>query len=50
MRAVSELAVAQGVLEAGGVPGQQRVEDGVGNLVAHLVRVALGDRLGREEE
>ena len=34
---------------AAGVLGQQVVEDGVADLVGHLVRVALGDRLGREQ-
>ena len=33
-----------------GVLFQQRVEDGVRNLVAHFVRMAFGDRLGSEQE
>ena len=33
-----------------GVVLQNRVQDGVRHLVGDLVRVALGDRLGREEE
>ena len=33
-----------------GVVGEHRVEDGVRDLVGDLVRVALGDRLGREGE
>ena len=33
-----------------GVFGQQRVEDGIRNLVAHFVRMAFGDRFGSEEE
>jgi hypothetical protein len=32
-----------------GVLGQHGVEDGVGDLVAHLVRVAHGDRLGGKQ-
>ncbi len=31
------------------VVGQDRVEDGVTDLVAHLVRVTLGHGLGREQ-
>ena len=31
------------------VVAQDRVQDGVRDLVAHLVRVAFGDRLGREQ-
>src|SRR5262249_7874021 len=34
----------------GRVTGQHRVEDAVGDLVGELVRLALGDRLGGEEE
>ena len=33
-----------------GVFGEQRVEDGVRNLVAHLVGMAFGDRFRSEEE
>ena len=32
-----------------GILADDRVEDGVRDLVAHLVRVAFGDRLGREQ-
>ena len=33
-----------------GIAGQDGVEDGVGDLVGHLVRMAFGHRLGGEEE
>jgi len=33
---------------AGGILPEQVVEDGVADLVGHLVRMTLGDRLGRE--
>ncbi len=33
-----------------GVFLEQRVEDGIRNLVAHFVRMAFGDRLGGEQE
>ena len=43
MVAVSQATRAFGIL------ADDRVQDGVGDLVAHLVGMALGDRLGGEQ-
>jgi hypothetical protein len=32
----------------GGILGDETIEDGVGDLIAHLVGMAFGDGLGRE--